>query len=87
MFLSICLISFQLSCLLFVNCGGGEDICELLGFDVENDSFRIFIVDSHRPYHLSNVKENNSKVVILTDTKELEYPDDEIDGKTAYKHH
>ena len=45
----------------------------------------IFVLDSHRPYHLSNVRESNQSVVVLDDSYEYNlsmFPDDAEDSES-----
>lgn len=45
-----------------INCGATVHLQSFLEL---KDNLRIFIIDSHRPYHLGNVSEENTQVLIL----------------------
>lgn len=55
----------DLNCIFMINCGGSVDLYDKLHLD-EHDDLWIFIADSHRPYHPSNVK-NAQHILILDD--------------------
>lgn len=55
----------ELACIFMINCGGNVDLFEKMRLDLHSDLF-IFVADSHRPYHPSNVK-NAQNIIILDD--------------------
>ena len=52
-----------------VNCGG---IADLAQYVTVGEDVHVFVLDSHRPYHLANVWEGNAKVLLLDDKKKKE---------------
>ncbi len=70
---------------LLLNCGGAIDVKDFFGLDEEKTS--IYILDSHRPYHLANVREGNTQVRVLDDdSEELDgggYPSDVSSGSDS----
>ncbi|CAI7877800.1 unnamed protein product, partial [Closterium sp. NIES-53] len=46
---------------VFLNCGATEDLCGLLGV---GPSVSLFVLDCHRPVHLTNAALHNTKVVL-----------------------
>ena len=50
---------------IFLDCGATEDLVERLGGVADADT--IYVVDSHRPIHLSNASASNDAVVCLQD--------------------
>jgi cell division control protein 45 len=55
----------DIGCIFMINCGGSVDLYEKFHLDQHEDLF-IFVADSHRPYHPSNVK-NAQSILILDD--------------------
>ena len=45
-----------------INCGGTVDLKEFFNLD---QSVSIYVLDSHRPYHLNNVRDTNEQVVFV----------------------
>ena len=45
-----------------LNCGAIVDVCEALQLGVD-ESIRCFVLDSHRPVHLSNMHASDNVVV------------------------
>mmetsp|Transcript_32116 Transcript_32116/g.102290 ORF Transcript_32116/g.102290 Transcript_32116/m.102290 type:complete len:597 (+) Transcript_32116:270-2060(+) len=63
--------------IVLVNCGGTEDVNELLNLKAEH---RVYVIDSHRPLNLANAHAGNEKVLVFTDEaeeREQEYPEAE----------
>jgi cell division control protein 45 len=52
---------------ILLNCGGSIDIAKGLQEHKVPDHITCYIVDSHRPYNLSNVYESQSRVVVVDD--------------------
>lgn len=55
----------DVGCIFLINCGANVDLYEKFHLDQNEDLF-IFVVDSHRPYHPTNVK-NAQSILILDD--------------------
>ena len=49
--------------IVLINCGGSEDVQKLLPPLAENS--RVFVIDSHRPLHVNNVRASNKGVLVL----------------------
>lgn len=49
----------QISSIVMINCGGGIDLME---FIQPEPHVTVYVLDSHRPYHLRNVQEHNRQV-------------------------
>jgi hypothetical protein len=65
-----------------LNCGAIVDLGLL--FSNLPDSTKIYVVDAHRPYHLSNVRGFNQQVNVLHDSDDdPEFPDDEVEAVSA----
>lgn len=65
---------------IMINCGGSVDLKEFFSLD---ESVSIYVLDSHRPYHLHNVRESNHQIRLLDDNSlEMEegYPSDVSSG-------
>ena len=60
----------DLACVFMINCGGNVDLYDKMHLDEHEDLF-IFVADSHRPYHPSNVK-NAQNILILDDISATE---------------
>lgn len=63
---------------LCVNCGAAVDLEAILSISNDHDDdlasqFRLFIIDSHRPYHLKNI--NSQRVVIFDDQDTFAHAD------------
>eukprot|EP00457_Paulinella_chromatophora_P004477 gb/GEZN01004489.1/.p1 GENE.gb/GEZN01004489.1/~~gb/GEZN01004489.1/.p1 ORF type:complete len:584 (-),score=68.31 gb/GEZN01004489.1/:81-1832(-) len=83
--------SEQLRSIIMLNCGG---IVNLQQFLTLTDDMCVYVIDSHRPYHLDNVRQSNEQIRILQTTEEgeeVDYPEDlseqeegeESDAKTS----
>ncbi|GAM22092.1 hypothetical protein SAMD00019534_052670, partial [Acytostelium subglobosum LB1] len=66
----------ELKTIVMINCGGNIDIESLLTNLNENQL--VYIIDSHRPYHRSNV-DNQNHVIIIDDGSFMEEQIDEED--------
>ena len=55
-------VFFQVRSIVLLNCGA---TVELQRFFEVPESTKIFVIDSHRPYHLANVKDSNEQVCRL----------------------
>mmetsp|Transcript_28012 Transcript_28012/g.72073 ORF Transcript_28012/g.72073 Transcript_28012/m.72073 type:complete len:595 (+) Transcript_28012:73-1857(+) len=64
----------DLTNIFFINCGGTEDLVELLGLN--NENHRVLVIDSHRPIHTANAAVDNGQVMVLMDGKDEAPPDD-----------
>lgn len=53
---------------ILLNCGGGVDIHSLFNLEDHEDLY-VIICDSHRPYHINNVK-NDNQILIMDDSTE-----------------
>lgn len=59
--------------LLLINCGAQWDLHAMFAFhhpefpELPSPPFRVFVLDSHRPYHLHNVRATNECIVVLND--------------------
>lgn len=60
----------DLACVFMINCGGNVDLYDVMHLD-EHDELFIFVADSHRPYHPSNVK-NAQNILVLDDISSTE---------------
>jgi len=57
--------------MFLINCGGLINLTEILGLDDETgDHCILYVLDSHRPFYLENLSDENVKVVILADGAE-----------------
>ena len=54
------------TCQVMLNCGAIVDVFERLALSVE-EPIRCFVLDSHRPVHLSNIHAKNFKVIVFDD--------------------
>lgn len=54
----------DLSTIIMINCGGTVDLVDFLELD---ESRIVYVLDSHRPFDLMNVQDDNQQVVILND--------------------
>lgn len=50
-----------------INCGGPVDVIELFG---DRPDLKVYIIDSHRPFHLVNCVEENTNVCVLIEESE-----------------
>ncbi|KAI8969151.1 DNA replication pre-initiation complex subunit Cdc45 [Mycotypha africana] len=57
----------ELRSVIMINCGGTEDINNLLTL---NDSAKVYIIDSHRPLNLDNLVPETDHVCVFTDELE-----------------
>jgi hypothetical protein len=72
----------QISSIIMINCGGTID---LVGFLEPAPNVTVYVLDSHRPYHLSNVREHCQQVWILDDAPHaIQYPDDVEDDEEVW---
>lgn len=53
----------DLSTIIMINCGATVDLLQLLELDANR---MVYVLDSHRPYHLANVQQENEQVVIFS---------------------
>lgn len=60
----------DLACVFMINCGGNVDLYDLMHLD-EHEELFIFVADSHRPYHPSNVK-NAQNILVMDDISSTE---------------
>lgn len=58
--------------LLFLNCGGGLNLQQLMEEHQVPDRIRCFVVDSHRPLLLSNLSARSQRVCVLDDDHSME---------------
>jgi cell division control protein 45 len=59
--------------LCMINCGGTVGLRKFLNLA---ENVRVYIFDSHRPYHLENVAESNTQILVMDESTELEeFPD------------
>lgn len=72
----------DLRTVVLLNCGGIVDLASFLELDAV-PSVAVYVVDSHRPYNLANVREENEQVRILDDSVRVDmslYPSDDDFG-------
>ncbi|EEH55244.1 uncharacterized protein MICPUCDRAFT_60340 [Micromonas pusilla CCMP1545] len=64
--------------IVLINCGGTENVRELLGLP---EGTRVFVFDSHRPLDLENTRGDNRDVLVLRDEREGEetFPEPDSD--------
>eukprot|EP00808_Paulinella_micropora_P021793 g56480.t1 len=76
--------SDQFKSIIMLNCGGIVDLREFLSL---TDEMSVYVIDSHRPYHLSNVRQDNEQIRILeaSDQEQEEYPSDVEDLEESEK--
>ncbi|KAL6070209.1 DNA replication initiation factor cdc45 [Balamuthia mandrillaris] len=62
---SICeaITNEQVNCFFLIGCGGVVDLEDLL--DIHEQDVTLFVLDSHRPYHLTNIY--SDKIVLMDD--------------------
>jgi cell division control protein 45 len=75
----------EIRCIILLNCGGIIDLQRDLGlFEGDKEAERItafpdlklFVIDSHRPYHLQNVSIDNKQIIVIAEENENEFPFD-----------
>ncbi|KAL7715641.1 Cell division control protein 45 CDC45 [Entamoeba marina] len=62
----------------FIDCGGSINLRELIG---EQEDLDIYIIDSHRPYHDSNIRDES--ISLLTNSEYLQFEDNETQPVTS----
>jgi cell division control protein 45 len=68
----------ELRTVIMINCGGLVDLTEFLSF---SEILTVYIIDSHRPYNLSNIYSTNQ--IVIVDDGDIE--DDMADIQKAYE--
>jgi hypothetical protein len=46
---------------MMINCGGIVDLVDFFGLH-DRENILVYVIDSHRPYNLGNVRPDNEKV-------------------------
>lgn len=74
----------ELRSIVLIGCGGIVDLAEFLDLDEQRDELSVYVIDSHRPYALENVRDTNTRVRLLDNVDgKQEFPsDDESDDES-----
>jgi len=66
------------SSIVLIDCGANIDLVAFLQLDTPSrEQVTVYVIDSHRPLHLSNIDQSNRRVRVLMDDvdEETEFPD------------